>query len=229
MNKYRFFKNGYDQAIRIIICRLRRRRKTAVFTPNAEILALAERNIALQDALMRADLLIPDGIGAYISASLNGIKLYERTNGIDLAERIMKDHAERLSVFLLGAKEGVAEEAANGLRKRYPDLCIVGAHHGYFSEGENENVIKAIDRSGANTLFVCLGSPKQEIWIDLNLRRLKKVYIAIGLGGSLDIWSERIRRAPAPWRACGLEWAWRMIKEPRRIKRLISAFCRRKQ
>ena len=214
------FYGGYDDAVRYIEKRKKSGLKTSVFTPNVEILAGCAKDAEAGRLLRRGDLLLPDGIGVYIAAKLRGYRPRERTNGIDLAEKLMKDHGGEISLFLLGAKPGVAEKAATRLRERHPSLRVVGYHHGYFSKEENESIARMIDNSGADTVFVCLGSPRQERWIVENLPKLKYVSLAIGLGGSLDVWSGNLRRAPSAFRILGIEWLFRICVSPERIKRL---------
>ena len=218
------FCGGYDGAVGFIKTRKEKRLRTAVFTPNVEMLSRSAKDEKLKEMLKQGDLLLPDGIGVYITAKLSGCHPKERTNGIDLAEKLMKAQGGEISLFLLGAKPGIAEKAAVELQRKHPSLRVVGTHHGYFSDIENDRIIDMIDLSGANTLFVCLGFPRQESWIAENLPKLKNVNLAIGLGGSLDVWSGKVRRAPRLWRICGVEWLWRIIKEPKRMKRLVKIF-----
>jgi N-acetylglucosaminyldiphosphoundecaprenol N-acetyl-beta-D-mannosaminyltransferase len=221
------FLGGYRGAVGVCLRRIREGKQTKIFTPNAEMLAAADRDLSLMRLLKSADLAFPDGIGVYIGARLRGIAPKERTNGIDLGERILKLAVQRnMPVFLLGAIDGVAESAGENLCTRIDGLVIAGTHHGYFSKfgKENDAVIDKIDRSGAQILFVCFGFPEQERWICENLPRLKNVKLAAGLGGSLDVWSGRTTRAPKIVRRAGLEWLWRAILSPRRIARLPRIF-----
>ena len=132
-----------------------------------------------------------------------------------------------LSVFLLGAKSGVADSAAERMRAKYPRLNICGVHHGYFEKygEENDAVIDAINKSGAQILFVCFGAPLQEKWICENKDRLDSVKLHMGLGGALDVWSGEIKRAPRFFQRAGLEWLWRILKEPRRIGFVFQIPC----
>ncbi len=218
------FYGGYDGAIGYIGKRKEKGLKTAVFTPNVEILSRCAKDAEADRILKGGDILLPDGIGVYAAAKLRGHRPKERTNGIDLAERLISERGGEIFLFLLGAKPGVAKKAAAKLREKHPSLRVVGYYHGYFSEDETESIIKKIDESGANTLFVCLGFPKQEKWIAENLPKLKNVHLAVGLGGSLDVWSGEVSRAPKIWRLCGIEWLWRIVEEPKRLKRLWGIF-----
>ncbi|MBR0454842.1 MAG: WecB/TagA/CpsF family glycosyltransferase, partial [Clostridia bacterium] len=168
---------------------------------------------------------IPDGIGIYLASLVSGSRLPERSTGIDTAEQILKiAEKQNLHVFLLGGKKGVAKKAALALKKRYPRLIICGIHHGYFDKDkdcrDNGSVIRSINAAKADILFVCFGFPLQERWIAENLPSLPSVRLAMGLGGSLDVWSGNIRRAPSWVQSIGLEWLWRATLEPRRYKSL---------
>ena len=213
---------GYYSAIKLIGQRKEMGIKTAVFTPNAEMLSRCATDKGLEKLLLKGDILLPDGIGIYAAAKFSGMRLLERTNGIDFAERLMESLGGDMSVFLLGAAPGVPEMAAESLKKRYPALTIAGCHHGYFSD--EEEIIQRIDLSGADTLFVCLGFPKQEGWIIENLESLGNVNLAVGLGGSLDVWAGNQERAPKFFRALGLEWLFRIFLSPERLSRTPSLF-----
>ena len=221
------FFGGYDKAVDICIERSRTGKQTKIFTPNAEMLSSATKNTALMRLLRSADLPLPDGVGVYLGARLLGLSPKERTNGIDLAERLLSTAEQNgMSVFLLGAERGVAQRAARRLKLRFPRLKIAGFHHGYFDKkgAENDAVIEKIRRSGAEVLFVCFGFPEQEGWIFKNMPRLSSVKIAAALGGSIDVWAKKTTRAPKSVRMLGLEWLWRTATSPRRIARLPKAF-----
>ena len=194
--------------------------RISVFTPNPQILMLSEKDKKFKNILRGADILIPDGIGICIAAKLLGTPLPERITGIDTAEALVAYASEKnISMFLLGGKEGVAEKAAKKLNEIYPNLDICGTYHGYFEKSGEENsvVVKKINESGAKILFVCFGAPLQERWIIENKERLDSVKLYMGLGGALDVWSGKIKRAPLFFQKAGLEWLWRILKEPRRI------------
>ena len=216
---------GYSETVSKCMERLERKIKTSIFTPNSEMLYKASRSRELQELLLSADLLFPDGIGVFAAVKALGVEPKERTAGIELAELIMKSASKYgYKVFLLGSRPGVAAKASKQLQNKYQGLKICGYHHGYFSKSGNENrkIIEKINHSKADILFVCLGFPEQEKWISDNLKKLKTVKLAIGLGGSLDVWSGCIKRAPHALRVARLEWAWRMLREPKRLKDLPS-------
>lgn len=194
-----------------------------VVTPNAVMLDACERTPETARLLSGADLSIPDGAGVLIAAKRQGTPLSCRVAGIEFGEALLARAAEAgLRVFLLGGGEGVAEAAEERLRARYPRLCVCGTCWGYFEKsGEEDRRVTAYVRAcRPDILFVCLGFPMQERWIEEHLRLLDGVRVVAGLGGSLDVWSGRLQRAPKPVSRMGLEWAWRMLKEPKRLKNL---------
>lgn len=217
-----FPKRGKDDTYNIISDMLSKRDNIKIFTPNAEILWKSKKDPSLKALLLSADMLLPDGIGTVLAAGLSGNAIPCRITGIDTAEYILSV-AERkgLSVYLLGGKDGVADRAACALKKRFPKLEISGVHHGYFSsEDEKNGVLAHITRTHPDILFVCLGFPAQERFIVENTPKLPFLRLSMGLGGSLDVWSGDLRRAPKIMRAAGLEWIFRLVSDPRRLKRL---------
>ena len=191
-----------------------------VVTPNPEIVEVCRENPAAMDAVNGADLVLPDGIGVIKGAAMLGTPLKEKTPGIEFAAHLMERMAEEgLSLYLLGAKPGVAEQAAERLTAQYPGLKIAGTHDGYFKE--DGPVVDAIRESGADCVFVCLGAPKQELWMAKN-GPATGARLLCGLGGSLDVFAGTVARAPKFWSDHGLEWFYRLCKEPRRIGRMMK-------
>lgn len=191
-----------------------------VVTPNPEIVEVCRENPAARNAVNGADLVLPDGIGVIRGAAMLGTPLRERVPGIEFAARLMEGMAEEgMSLYLLGAKAGVAEAAAERLRERYPGLRIAGVHDGFFQE--DGPVTGDIRSSGADVVFVCLGAPKQEIWMAEN-GAATGARLLCGLGGSLDIFAGTVKRAPKFWCDHGLEWFYRLCREPRRIVRMMK-------
>ena len=200
-------------------CRDRCEAPFTVVTPNPLIVMNAQGSSELFSALLSADLSLADGVGIVSAAKRLGTPLPERVTGIDTGYAVL----ERLakiggSVYLLGAKPGVADKAAKKLTEKLPCLRIVGTHHGYFDK--DEEIISDISEKKPDLLIVCLGSPRQEIWAHKNLERLAGIGAIICLGGALDVWSGNVGRAPKLFIKMRLEWLWRMLREPKRIKEL---------
>ena len=191
-----------------------------VVTPNPEIVEVSREDPGAMAAVNGADLVLADGIGVVYGAKLLGTPLKGRAPGIEFAQRLMGRMAQNgKSLFLLGAKPGVAEKAAERLREQYPGLRVVGTHDGYFQE--DGPVVEAIRDSGADVVFVCLGAPKQEKWMQKNGAACG-AHLLIGLGGCLDVFSGQVQRAPEVFQRLGLEWLHRLIKEPSRIGRMAK-------
>lgn len=195
----------------------------SVYTPNSEIIMQAYRNPEFAELLNRSDLLTADGIGVVHASKILKKPIKERAAGFDIAKKVLEkmnytDH----KLFLFGGKPGVAEEAARNLKKDYPELNIAGMRNGYFKEGEEPEIVEEINASGADMLFVCLGAPKQEEWIDRNREGLKNVRVAMGIGGSLDVFAGNVQRAPEIFCKTGMEWFYRLCKEPWRAKRMAD-------
>lgn len=189
-------------------------------TPNPEFLLAARKDQPFRQALLDADLVLADGVGVVYSAKLLGRPLKGRVPGIEFAQALMgwlAKHGKRL--FLLGAKPGVAELAAANLRDRYPGLILCGTHDGYFKE--DEPVVQAIRESGADVVFVCLGAPKQEFWM-VEHGPATGAHLMVGLGGSLDVFAGVVDRAPEGFQKLGLEWLYRLMKEPKRFGRMAK-------
>ncbi len=190
-----------------------------VVTPNPEIVWLARKDDALRAALAEADLVLADGIGVIYGAKILGRPLVARNPGIEFAEKLLEKLAARSGrVYLLGAKPGVAEEAAAAMEARFPGLHFCGTHHGYFQD--DADIIADINEKKPDLLLVCLGAPKQEKWMH-SRKALLSVGLMAGLGGALDVLSGRVERAPEKWRKANLEWLYRILKEPKRIGRAM--------
>ena len=197
---------------------------TTVFTPNAEIAYRASRDADFKTILQSADILLPDGAGIIKAASILGTPLREKVAGVDFGADVAKICAENgYSLFLLGGKPGVADAAAEKLIERFDGLKIAGTCDGYFdkSGGENDAVIEKINLSRADALFVCLGSPAQEKWAFDNKKKLDTVRLICCLGGSVDVYAEKAKRAPKVFIKTNTEWLYRLIKEPRRLGRML--------
>lgn len=191
-----------------------------VVTPNPEFLLAAEKDLEFQKILNRADLVLPDGIGVVYSAKILGTPLKERVPGFDFACDMLEElDAMGGRLYLLGSKPGVAEEAAANIAEKYPNLVICGTHDGYFKE--SDPVAREVADAQPDLLFVCLGAPKQEKWI-ARFGLLTGAKVAIGLGGALDVFAGNVERAPEKWQKMGMEWAYRLSREPKRFGRMAK-------
>ena len=196
------------------------RRAAYVVTPNPEIVMACRERAETMQAVNGADLVLPDGIGVIYGARILGTPLKSKLPGIDFITALMADMAkEGKSVFLLGAKPGVAETAAERLKVMHPGLIIAGTHDGYFKE--DAPVVAAVNAAQPDLLLVCLGAPKQELWMQRN-RSALHIGLMAGLGGSLDVFAGNVKRAPKAFQKLGLEWFYRLLKEPKRIGRMMK-------
>ena len=191
---------------------------------NAHCVNVMSRDAGYRAALAGATRVLADGAGVGIAARAAGVRLRENVNGTDLLPHLCREAALRgTPLFLLGGRNGVAAEAARRLSLAHPGLVVAGTHHGYLADpAEEAAAIAAIEGSGAAILLVGLGVPMQELWIARNRHRLAPAVVA-GVGGLFDYYSGRIPRAPAGLRRHGLEWAWRLAMEPRRLARRYLA------
>lgn len=191
-----------------------------VVTPNPEIVELCRENLAAKIAVNEADLVLADGIGVVKGAAMLGTPLKGRVPGIEFAAGLMAGLAANgKTLYLLGAKPGVAEQAAGRLQAAYPGLVIAGTHDGYFKD--DAAVAEEIRKTGADVVFVCLGAPKQELWMK-KFGPATGAHLLCGLGGSLDVFAGVVERAPKFWSGHGLEWFYRLCREPRRIGRMMK-------
>lgn len=189
-------------------------------TPNPEIVEVCRTDPEAMEAVRNADLVLADGIGIIYGAKLLGTPLKGRVTGIGFAQGLMGEMAQNgKSLFLLGAKPGVAEKAADKLRTAYPGLQIAGTRDGYFQE--DGPVLEEIRASGADVVFVCLGAPKQEKWMRKN-GAASGARLLVGLGGCLDVFSGEVQRAPEIFQRLGLEWFYRLVKNPSRFGRMMK-------
>ena len=209
------------QAVDQALDQIRAGKKGYVVTPNPEIVYAAMDDPSFCEIVNRASLVLADGIGVVYAAKILGRPLQGRVPGIDFASLLMHRMSQnKLRLFLLGAKPGVAQKAAENLQKKYPGLLITGTKDGYFKE--DREAVEAVNAAGgADVLFVCLGAPKQEKFMSSHLDALN-VTLCCGLGGSLDVFAGTVQRAPDLFVKLGLEWFYRLCKEPRRIGRMMK-------
>jgi N-acetylglucosaminyldiphosphoundecaprenol N-acetyl-beta-D-mannosaminyltransferase len=202
-----------------------------VVTPNPEMVVMAQSDEEFRKTLASADLAIPDGTGLLWAARRQGSPIPERVTGTDLMQDIVSLAAARgQGIFLLGGQPGVAESAAAEMQRRHPGLVIAGAMSGgqvrRGSDGKliiDAAVLGAIRASAPAILFVAFGHGNQEKWIRQNLAALPSVRLAMGIGGAFDFIIGKAKRAPGWMQKYGLEWLWRLVREPKRLVRIWRA------
>ncbi len=193
-----------------------------VVTLGTEMVVYAQSDKNFQRIVNDAALSLCDTAGLLAVARARGSALKERVTGVELIEHVCAGAASTgIPIFLLGGAAGIAPAAAAALRARYPDLVIAGSRDGYFSDSDADEVARDIRASGARIIFAGLGFPRQEEWLAAYLPQTG-CGVGIGVGGSLDVLSGTVRRAPALLRRGHLEWLYRLIKEPHRWRRQLA-------
>jgi len=211
------------EALSLLLRLAREERSSHVATPNSEMLVESARNIPFRDVLRRTVLNLPDSAGLLWMAKCTGQRLPERVTGVDTMARLCDALTESDPVYLLGAWPGTAEKTAAALKARNPRLRIVGTHAGSPHERDAGNILDRIKQAKPTVLFVAYGAPAQELWIDRYLSMLPSVRVAMGVGGTFDFLAGVQVRAPVVFQKLGLEWLWRLFREPRRAKRIWNA------
>ncbi len=210
-----------DEAVDFLVSACDGEMFTSVYTPNSEILLHAYKNADYCAVLNRGGLVTPDGIGVIYASKILGRALPERVSGFDLANSLLQKAAPKnKTLYLFGGKPGVAQRAAKKIEELYPGVNIVGTQDGYFDAEKEKAIIADINEKRPDILFVCLGFPKQECWIDAH--RDLNVKVAMGIGGSLDVFAGEVKRAPLFFQKAGLEWLYRLIKQPSRFVRMLA-------
>ncbi|NLK39813.1 MAG: WecB/TagA/CpsF family glycosyltransferase [Clostridiales bacterium] len=195
----------------------------SVFTPNAEIAQMCIEDERVMRLFSSADMLLPDGAGVLLAAEILGSPLKGKIAGVDFGEALM---AEGVCCgwrfYFLGGRPGVAMEAALKMTERFPGLAVCGFHDGYFEKegAENDRVVESIRNAEPHILFVCFGAPAQEMWIAENKDKIPSLKVCLALGGSLDVYAGRVKRAPEIFIKLRLEWFYRLLSEPSRIGRM---------
>ena len=211
---------NYDELIEEIFKRIEKKEKSLIVAINPEKIIKAKEDPALKKLLNEAEFQIPDGIGVILASKIQKGQITERVTGVDMMMRLCAESAKRQKpIFLYGGKPGVAEKAAAKLKELYPTIRIAGTQDGY--EKDNEKVLNKINEAKPEILFVAMGSPKQENWINANRDKLYPT-IYQGVGGSFDVLAGNVKRAPEVFQKVGMEWFYRLMKEPKRMKRQMA-------
>ncbi|WP_162010832.1 WecB/TagA/CpsF family glycosyltransferase [Nitrosococcus halophilus] len=198
--------------------------KSNIFFLNADCLWKSRKDKEYRDILNQASLLLPDGVGLRLATRIFGSRMRDNCNGTDLSPVLMKIAAKKgYKIYFLGGRNGIADQAAENMRRRIPGIKITGSYSGYFDS--DKDVIERINTSGAEILFVAMGVPLQEKWISHN-REWLEPRVCLGVGALLDYLSGQIPRAPLWMRQLWIEWIWRILVDPKRmVKRyLIDGF-----
>ncbi|CAM3998001.1 WecB/TagA/CpsF family glycosyltransferase [Alkalicoccus chagannorensis] len=202
-----------------LVRRAEQKEKAFVVTANPEIIMKAEEDPAYRESLLAADFVTADGIGVVKGAELLGSPLPERVAGFDLFMRLLAtaDHMQQ-SVYFLGAKEETLQKALAVVREEFPGIEIAGSHHGYF-DMEDDSIAKDIAEKQPDYVFAALGLPRQEKWIAQYSPSFDHG-VFMGIGGSFDVLAGEMKRAPKIWQKLHVEWLYRLMVQPSRIKRM---------
>lgn len=213
--------NIFSASKNVLIDLIKTSNKINIISGNPEVLNAGLNNKELLDSFNAEEaVIIPDGIGTIISAKLLRCPVKEKIAGIEVMEEIIKYSCENsLPIYLLGTKQEVLEECVAKIKEKYQGLNICGFHNGFFDLDNCEDIIEDINNKKPYAIFVAMGCPRQELFIAKYMNTLDcKVFM--GVGGSFDIFAGKLKRAPRWMIKLGLEWLYRVIKEPFRIKRL---------
>jgi len=192
-----------------------------VLTANPEMLYRAQRDKKMREMMNAAQLVTADGTGVVWASRKLGEPLAERVTGIDLVNSICQRAAKQgWRIYILGSAPGVAATAAVNIRNKFPGCNIVGTHHGYFNAKEEKQIIAELEQLRPDVLFVALGAPKQDYWIANHLQHLQ-IPLAMGIGGTMDVLSGNIKRAPRLMQKLNLEWLYRLLIQPSRYRRML--------
>lgn len=217
-------KKAYEEVLKLIS----RKKQCQITTPNPEHVMLAQKDVEFKEIINESDLAIPDGIGLVkvMQRRIRNKKDVERVTGVDMMKELLLLAERRgFRAGLMGGRKEICQEAINKIKGKFPDLKIefISAHKDIKrSNIEDEKIIKEINDKKIDFLFVAYGAPWQEKWINRNLKKLPSVRLAMGVGGAFDFWAEKRKRASERVQKLGLEWLFRLVQEPWRIKRQIK-------
>lgn len=217
---YDFVNNSMNEFVDEMHLRIKNGKKTFVVTANPEIITYANTHPHYEKVLKQANFIIPDGVGITIASKLLGNPLQERITGFDFMTELLRiSDKKQYKVYFLGTQPGVIDQTVHNIKQVFPNIDVAGFHHGFFEE--DQQIINEIKKTEPDIIFLGLGFPKQEEWIANNKHHFHKG-LFIGLGGCFNVWAGVVKRAPKFWRQLNLEWAYRIISEPTRLKRSIA-------
>lgn len=210
----------YEEILTDIDKRMQAGEQSTLIAVNPEKIIASQKDAALKELINQATYQIPDGIGVVLASKLRNGAITSRVTGIEMMGRL-NEHAATMGykVFLYGAAEDVVVKAKAALESKYSGLNIVGYENGYYKD--DIALVKRINESQADILFVALGSPRQELWMYKHMSTLN-VKVFQGVGGSFDVLAGKVKRAPEMYQKLGLEWLYRLMKEPQRFKRQLA-------
>ena len=212
----------FEEALQYVHTCLKENNGMQIVTINPEMISLGNKDKEFAAVLNNADLVIPDGVGIKIALKIKGIS-QENIPGIEFSKKLIgMCELEGFSIGLIGAKEEVIQKAVQNIRNEHENLNITYIRNGYFDEEQEKIIIEELKAVSPRVLFVALGAPKQELFIS-KLKPQMPNTVFIGVGGSFDVWSGMVKRAPKIYQTLGLEWLYRTVKEPARFKRIFPA------
>ncbi|MBD2868390.1 WecB/TagA/CpsF family glycosyltransferase [Paenibacillus arenilitoris] len=211
-----------DETVDYLTVAIEQKRLTHVITANPIMVMSAVDDPKYAEMMKRADLIVPDGAGVVWAAKFAGNPVTERVTGIELINRLLQQgEPRRWRVYLLGTSQDIIDSAAEKLQLQYPQVRIVGSRNGFFGPEQDDEVIDAIRAAEPDLLFVARGAETQEPWIVKYKKRLG-VPLVMGVGGSFDVISGKLKRAPVLFQKLRLEWLFRLLQEPKRYKRMLA-------
>ncbi|MCX0393032.1 WecB/TagA/CpsF family glycosyltransferase [Clostridium perfringens] len=216
---YKIFSDNKEELLKEI----ENKKRVNIISGNPEVLYNGIKNEFLRNSFTKEDaLIIPDGVGTLLAAKINGIDIKEKIAGIEVMNMLLEEARDKnLKVFLLGAKEEILIKCKEKIKENYDGINIVGSNNGFFDLDNCDDLIEKINESKADILFVAMGAPRQEVFIEKYKDKLC-CKIFMGVGGSFDVFAGNVNRAPQFMINIGMEWLYRVAKEPWRIKRLDS-------
>lgn len=210
-----------DQTVHKVAEAIAGERACNIVTVNPELVMIAQENPEFKSIIENANVVTPDGVSLVVIGRLTGRHLQERVTGVDLCDRLAQEAAKHgWSIYLLGAGQDVAKRAADNLVAKYPNLTIAGTSSNDPDDASTADSIMDIATTEPDILLVAYGSPTQELWINKHADDLGNI-VTIGVGGSFDFIAGSAKRAPKPVQKAGLEWLWRLVLQPKRIKRML--------
>lgn len=211
---------SYEGIIEDLGNRIEGGKQSTIIAVNPEKVMAAQRDPQVKQLINASTYQIADGVGILLAAKLKGGQITSRVTGVDMMSALLRFASEDgLPVYFFGAKEEVVAKAIANIQETFPTIKVAGYTNGY--DKDEEALVQRIQQSGAKMIFVALGSPKQELWIQRNMPKLSNVQVFQGVGGSFDVFSGTVKRAPVAFRKLGLEWLYRLIASPSRIKRQL--------